>query len=429
MSSYKAKITSPNGTVIELFDGFTASTNDGMWTDIHYRDDVSLEKISEYTSTDQLSYHPHSIGYYAPSTDGSFSTVNGENPNGTWVLSIAENTNTEVSFENVDLIFEKYIAVNDVTGSSANNDCSNATSIGADGIAIRGTNNGYSSSDPNYPGGTIDGCSWNGSNDNSAWFKFVASETTSYLTISGSIANTVGGADTQAIIFTRSGGCSSGTFSVPTGGCPDDESVNNISYLSPNGGCSSGTAYFNGITTNSEFNLSGLTIGATYYLYVDGYSAAASNFYIEITHGAQQVVTVLPIELLNFDGKNGNTIYWNTSSEINNDYFIIERSLDGQDWIFVDKIAGNGTSNKVVHYETFDLNYSRNSINYYRLTQVDNDGIKKVYNELIKAIDNRLEKDKEIILTTNILGQEVNEFYRGLVIIYYSDGSYIKIIQ
>jgi len=429
LSTYKAKITSPNGTVIELFNTFTASTNSGMWTNIKYRDDVALEKVSEYTSTNQLSYHPHSIGYYAPSADGSFTTVNGENPNGTWVLSIAENTSTEVSFENVDLIFEKYVAVNNVTGSSANNDCSSATPIGADGVAVRATNSGYSTSDPNYPGGSISGCAWNGSNDNSAWFSFVASATTSYLTVSGSVATTVGGADSQPIIFTRSGGCSFGTFSVPTGGCPDDQSVNNTSYISPNGGSSSANVYSNGISANTEFNLSGLTIGTTYYLYVDGNSAASSSFYVELTNGAQQIITPLPINLLNFDGRNGNSLYWNTSSEINNDYFILERSLDGQDWTFVNNVSGRGASNEEVNYEVLDINYTRNAINYYRLTQVDYNGVKKVYNELIKAIDNRPEKDKEVVRVTNMLGQEVDFNASGILILIYSDGTIKRILN
>ncbi len=429
MSTYKAKITSPSGTVIELFNTFTANTNSGMWTNIKYRDDVSLEKVSEYTSTDQLGYHPHSIGYYAPSTDGSFSTVNGENPNGTWVLSIAENTSTEVTFENVDLIFEKYIAVNNLTGSTANNDCSSAASIGSDGIAIRGTNSGYSTSDPNYPGGTVSGCSWNGSNDNSAWFSFVASETTSYLTLSGSVATTVGGADSQPIIFTRSGGCSSGTFSVPTGGCPDDQSVNNTSYISPNGGLTSSNVYSNGISANTEFNLSGLTIGTTYYLYVDGNSSASSSFYIELTHGAQQVITPLPIDLLNFDGRNGNILYWSTASEINNDYFIIERSLDGHDWEYVNKVSGMGTYHEEVNYEILDLNYTRNAINYYRLTQVDYNGVKKIYTELIKAIDNRQGQNKEVVRITNTLGQEVDFNSSGVLILIYSDGTIKRILN
>ena len=36
-------------------------------------------------------------------------------------------------------------------------------------------------------------------------------------------------------------------------------------------------------------------------------------------------------------------------------------------------------------------------------------------------------KKNKIVLTTNILGQEVDQNYRALIITYYSDGSFIKL--
>ncbi len=55
----------------------------------------------------------------------------------------------------------------------------------------------------------------------------------------------------------------------------------------------------------------------------------------------------LPIELLNFDGtcvSNGVEFNWSTATETYNDYFLIERSINGYDWIPVTKVKGSGTS-------------------------------------------------------------------------------------
>lgn len=78
---------------------------------------------------------------------------------------------------------------------------------------------------------------------------------------------------------------------MPNGGCPDDQPTNNNSYSNilpdPNtGGVSPSNIYFNGITDNCEFNLSGLTPGNTYFLYVDGNGGLSSDFYIEVELGA-----------------------------------------------------------------------------------------------------------------------------------------------
>lgn len=64
---------------------------------------------------------------------------------------------------------------------------------------------------------------------------------------------------------------------------------------------------------------------------------------------------------------------WSTASEINNAYFIIERSNDGINYKWVGKMKGNGNSTSVSYY-SFDDAEPANGINYYRLVQVDFDG-------------------------------------------------------
>lgn len=394
LSTYYARLVSPTGTIIQLFGPFNGTTT-SSWMDIQLRDDASLERVKDYSVTTQQGYFPWSIGYYRTDVIDAFSAVNGENPNGVWTLQIAENTSTEVSFEKVELVFDTYVAVNDVTGSSANNDCSGVTCL--DGSKpIRATNNGYSGADPNYPGNTVSGCSWNGANNNSSWFEFVANGTTAYITVSGMAAVATGSADMQPLVVSRSGGdCSSGTFSVPTGGCPDDQTVNNTAYINTNGGgLISANVYSNGITPNVEFNLSGLTSGNKYYLYIDGNSAASSDFYIEAENGTSGC-GVLPIELLNFDVKKEGDTYvanWVTINEINNDYFTLERSSDvNTNWVEVATILGAGNSSAELKYQYMDKphdKYNTASIYYYRLKQTDYDG-NYTYSKIISIKNSR----------------------------------------
>ena len=86
--------------------------------------------------------------------------------------------------------------------------------------------------------------------------------------------------------------------------------------------------------------------------------------------------TPLPIELLEFEAvKDGNRVRlnWVTATEINNDYFTIERSSNGIDFEPIILHEGAGNSQQVIEYERFD---DRPMIgrNYYRIKQTDFDG-------------------------------------------------------
>jgi hypothetical protein len=85
---------------------------------------------------------------------------------------------------------------------------------------------------------------------------------------------------------------------------------------------------------------------------------------------------LLPVELIRFEGYNrteGNLLEWTTASEINNDYFEVERSKDGLLFTNVGMVIGSGNSSHQLHYKWLDK-IPLNGINYYRLRQVDYDG-------------------------------------------------------
>jgi len=85
----------------------------------------------------------------------------------------------------------------------------------------------------------------------------------------------------------------------------------------------------------------------------------------------------LPVKLLNFTAelitKDGVYISWTTATEINNDYFTIEKSMDGIDINELNIVAGAGNSTNILNYFIADKNpYEGTS--YYRLRQTDYDG-------------------------------------------------------
>lgn len=135
--------------------------------------------------------------------------------------------------------------------------------------------------------------------------------------------------------------------------------------------------------------------------------------------------TILPIDLIDFNGyeSNGfNRLEWSVASERDNDYYVIEKSLDGLKWDVITQINGYGTTTSQQDYYTYDNNVET-ELNYYKLSQVDFNGSK---NELkIIAIDNK-NKIFEIIKITNILGQEVDNEYIGVKLFHMSNGEIIK---
>lgn len=137
---------------------------------------------------------------------------------------------------------------------------------------------------------------------------------------------------------------------------------------------------------------------------------------------------VLPIELLTFDVKKqgeDNIIYWTTLTEYNNDFFTIERSEDGKHFEAITTIDGAGSSSDVIDYRYADVSY-QDVINYYRLVQKDFNG--EIRRSDMVSIDNR-KVLKSICKIINTHGQEVDQYYSGVVIIVYTDGSVLRTIQ
>ncbi len=93
--------------------------------------------------------------------------------------------------------------------------------------------------------------------------------------------------------------------------------------------------------------------------------------------------TTLPVELMYFEGEFEKNVIlsWATATEINNEYFSLERSENGKDFYEIARIEGHGNSEEMIEYTYEDDSYE-SAVEFYRLKQVDFDG----QFEIFKAI-------------------------------------------
>lgn len=104
-----------------------------------------------------------------------------------------------------------------------------------------------------------------------------------------------------------------------------------------------------------------------------GYTGTFSPFTVGDASAA------LPVELIYFEAKplgDGQAILnWQTASELNNNYFDVERSYDATYWELIGKVKGKGTTSQVSDYSFVDSSLSKNrQTAYYRINQIDFDG-------------------------------------------------------
>ncbi|GAA4302376.1 hypothetical protein GCM10023183_14200 [Nibribacter koreensis] len=102
----------------------------------------------------------------------------------------------------------------------------------------------------------------------------------------------------------------------------------------------------------------------------------ANYILVSINNAAANIVNPLPVTMVSFTAKaqKGKVLLsWTTATEINNEYFQIERSEDGRNFTTLGKVKGNGNSNMLLNYTYQDLSPLTGTA-YYRLKQVDFDG-------------------------------------------------------
>ncbi len=145
-------------------------------------------------------------------------------------------------------------------------------------------------------------------------------------------------------------------------------------------------------TTNCYFNGDGTGIVFSYVnpvITISNISNThiANNITKFITIASKSILTPLPIELVDFKGNcnddnNGYTLNWTTASEINNDYFVVEKSMNAINWQQLAIIDGAGNSTSLKNY-TYTDTETGNEITYYRLKQIDYNGKETIYDSKI----------------------------------------------
>lgn len=111
-------------------------------------------------------------------------------------------------------------------------------------------------------------------------------------------------------------------------------------------------------------------------------SAAAVTGFGPFTLASSTATNPLPVELLAFSARCEEEeviLQWSTASEIQNDYFTIENSLNALDWQTAATIDGAGTSTVLTNYTWIDHSNPGRDM-YYRLSQTNTDGEKTLHN-------------------------------------------------
>ena len=202
----------------------------------------------------------------------------------------------------------------------------------------------------------------------------------------------------------KCGGCDLTSTTIhyrvyPTNGSPSNFSALGLPWTSGfNNGCGGQDQMWSAWGNNINL-LSGLNSGS-YYLEVYSSSSVtcAGGTVYASNGGANYKATfsvssqALPVELLSFNGDCNEgqvNLSWQTATEHNSDYFEVEKSRDGMNWQVLTTVNAAGNSTQLLNYEATDANAMEVN-NYYRLTQVDIDGTKEIFNVINIRCDRRL---------------------------------------
>ncbi|MEZ4885188.1 MAG: T9SS type A sorting domain-containing protein [Chitinophagales bacterium] len=154
--------------------------------------------------------------------------------------------------------------------------------------------------------------------------------------------------ETVTVTFTISGGTPGASFAV-TGGT------------------------FEGTVGAGGGSFSGVADGDVYTINVTEIGGCASG---SLTSAPVICQKEDAVEWLSFEGEvqtTGNFLQWVTASETNNEYFAVERSLDGKNFEVIATVNAKGESVTPTSYSYLDRSASAGT-NYYRITQFDFDG-------------------------------------------------------
>lgn len=125
-------------------------------------------------------------------------------------------------------------------------------------------------------------------------------------------------------------------------------------------------------------------------------SSAPVTAFSPFTLGSRTGFNPLPIQLIDFVAHCFDKkvfINWQTSSEKNNDYFILQKSLDAINWFEFKKVLSKGNSELMQSYECIDTSSFQKGT-YYRLIQVDKDNQQEIFKTLYVSCEEHVNEFK-----------------------------------
>lgn len=143
-------------------------------------------------------------------------------------------------------------------------------------------------------------------------------------------------------------------------------------------------------------------------------SSGAISSFSPFTLSSNNEENPLPIELLSFDAKATGShveLMWSTLSEINNDYFTIERSYDAANFEAVSVVSGAGNSNIRLQYSARDYD-PYPGVSYYRLKQTDFNGTFTYSN--MEAVNFEANNGMDMVLSPNPAENDVEIRFSGV---------------
>src|SRR6202007_2570095 len=97
---------------------------------------------------------------------------------------------------------------------------------------------------------------------------------------------------------------------------------------------------------------------------------------------------------------------WTTSSENNNQQFVVDKSPDGINWTELGRVTGAGNSNQLMHYELQDDHAFPTT--YYRLKQIDFNGEYKDFDIIVANGCNESAEKEYFTIYPNPANGEIN---------------------
>jgi hypothetical protein len=183
-------------------------------------------------------------------------------------------------------------------------------------------------------------------------------------------------------------------------------SIGNISSLKNSDACGGSMVNSTTIITPQYAE----AFGSNYVL--QGDISSFSTFYL-----GNPSQTILPSQLLTFTGSLQNNtsalLQWKTTNEVNTAQFVIERSLDGANFIGIDKVLANGALNveKAYSYVDADAGIQSTGVLYYRLKIIDNNG-QYSYSKVVSIV---LTRNINVFLFPNPTKHSLNIQIKGAV--------------